>query len=281
MFTLRVHPSTWRTAVLQDVPCLRQLQVPRTLAPPCRQINSPWPRPSHTIPPALLRHAAAAGSVSAAVALALHCDALGDDTAAVRLYKSAATRGHAVAQAVLGCGHYWGTRGLARDPEDAMLWLGRAAKQLSPIVTRFTSAHRDNDSTHTAVTVGLDQHGVVGTQEVEQPSGGLVAIRSLAWSPAYAQDVLPTVALLRSTEHVVPWAALTSLSGCPQQQWRVLELARWLAVASLLLGLLHLDGEGSRVDVPEAMRWLKQAALLGSAEAERVLGSLYNTGQFG
>lgn len=186
------------------------------------------------------------------MALALHCDVTGDATAAVRLYKAAATRGHPVAQAVLGCGYYWGRRGLARDAEDAMVWLGRSAKQLTPIVHAWSNVH---DGQHDEAPV--------------------------SWSPAYSQDVTPTVALLRRVEPVVPWTASAALPGTPQQRWRVLELANWLAVVALLLGLLHLDGEGSRVDVPEALRWLKQAAQLGSAEAERVLGSLYNTGQFG
>lgn len=261
--------SAWRTAILQDAPTLRQLQVPRTLRPP-----HPTPSP----PPTLFRHAAAAGSVPAATALALHCDALGDTTAAVRLYKAAAARGHPVAQAVLGCGYYWGRRGLPRDPEDAMLWLGRAAKQLTSLV----AAHQGNDSTASGQVGGNRQRSDQGAEgDNNVMSNANSNGRPVPWSAAYTRDVLPVVALLRRVEHVVPWTASTVLPGCALQRWRALELANWLAVVALLLGLLHLDGEGSRVDVPEAMRWLKHAAMLGSAEAERVLGSLYNTGQFG
>ena len=48
-----------------------------------------------------------------------------------------------------------------------------------------------------------------------------------------------------------------------------------------LLGLLHLDGEASRAEPAEAVKWLRIAAHHGSREAPALLGSLYNTGQYG
>lgn len=55
-----------------------------------------------------------------------------------------------------------------------------------------------------------------------------------------------------------------------------------LASAGLLLGYILLDGESSmRQDLQEAVRWFKVSAKHGSKEAEKILGSLYNTGQYG
>ncbi len=71
-----------------------------------------------------------------------------------------------------------------------------------------------------------------------------------------------------------------AMPGCARQPLRMQEACAWLAVAALLLGYVHLDGEGGRVDRVEAIRWFKVAVQHGSVEGERVLGSLYNTGQF-
>ena len=54
-----------------------------------------------------------------------------------------------------------------------------------------------------------------------------------------------------------------------------------LAHARLILGYLHLDGEGTRRDNGAAVKHLRAAAELGSAEAQATLGWMYNTGQFG
>lgn len=53
-----------------------------------------------------------------------------------------------------------------------------------------------------------------------------------------------------------------------------------LLQAALLLGYLFLDGEGTKVDVAAAIRWFRLAERHGCRVAGRVLGSLYNTGQF-
>ena len=46
-------------------------------------------------------------------------------------------------------------------------------------------------------------------------------------------------------------------------------------------GYLYLDGEGTKKDNKEAVNAMRRAAELGSDEAKRTLGWMYNTGQFG
>lgn len=53
-----------------------------------------------------------------------------------------------------------------------------------------------------------------------------------------------------------------------------------LPQAAHILGYLHLDGEGTRVDVGAAIRWFRLAERHGCRDAGRVLGSLFNTGQY-
>lgn len=54
-----------------------------------------------------------------------------------------------------------------------------------------------------------------------------------------------------------------------------------LAHACLILGYLHMDGEGTRRDNGIAVRHMRAAAELGNPEAQTTLGWMYNTGQFG
>ena len=54
-----------------------------------------------------------------------------------------------------------------------------------------------------------------------------------------------------------------------------------LAKSALLLGFLHLDGEATKFDAGEALKWFKVALLNNCAEAERIIGTLFNTGQYG
>lgn len=49
----------------------------------------------------------------------------------------------------------------------------------------------------------------------------------------------------------------------------------------LVLGYLSFDGEGTRTDVQEAVRFFKLASQAGCKEAQHCLGWMYNTGQFG
>ena len=50
--------------------------------------------------------------------------------------------------------------------------------------------------------------------------------------------------------------------------------------AAHILGYLCLDGEGTRADTQAAIRWFRPAERYGCLEAGRVLGSLYNSGQY-
>lgn len=54
-----------------------------------------------------------------------------------------------------------------------------------------------------------------------------------------------------------------------------------LAKTALLLGFLHLDGEATKFDAAEALKWFKVALLNDCAEAARIIGTLFNTGQYG
>ena len=54
-----------------------------------------------------------------------------------------------------------------------------------------------------------------------------------------------------------------------------------LGKAALLLGYLAMDGEATKQDYMEAIRWFKIAAEQGVHDADMLLGTLYNTGQFG
>lgn len=54
-----------------------------------------------------------------------------------------------------------------------------------------------------------------------------------------------------------------------------------LAKSALLLGFLHLDGEATKFDAGEGLKWFKIALLHECTEAERIIGTLFNTGQYG
>ena len=58
-------------------------------------------------------------------------------------------------------------------------------------------------------------------------------------------------------------------------------LAGMVRTGAFMLGLLHLDGEAAKADAAEAVRWLRLAASYGSREAPALLGTLFNTGQYG
>mmetsp|Transcript_29910 Transcript_29910/g.53543 ORF Transcript_29910/g.53543 Transcript_29910/m.53543 type:complete len:285 (-) Transcript_29910:378-1232(-) len=49
----------------------------------------------------------------------------------------------------------------------------------------------------------------------------------------------------------------------------------------LILGFILFDGEGVARDIEEAVRSFKKAVAYGSKDAEKTLGSIYNTGQYG
>jgi len=53
------------------------------------------------------------------------------------------------------------------------------------------------------------------------------------------------------------------------------------AKAFLILAFMYFDGEGLPTDQQEAVKHFKRAAAYGSLEAEKNLGSIYNSGQYG
>jgi TPR repeat protein len=59
------------------------------------------------------------------------------------------------------------------------------------------------------------------------------------------------------------------------------EYASMKSQASLILGYLHMDGEGTKRDNAVALQHMREAADNGSDEAKSTLGWMYNTGQFG
>jgi len=54
-----------------------------------------------------------------------------------------------------------------------------------------------------------------------------------------------------------------------------------LSSAATILGYLHMDGEGTKIDNVAATKWFAIGKAHGNKEAERTLGWMWNTGQFG
>jgi hypothetical protein len=115
---------SWRAAVAGDRVALQRLAFVRAAAPPAaRNAPLPW----------LLAQAVRAGNPAAAVVAARTLEARGDCAGALPFWAKAkcATVCHPEAAARIGWAHYDGAAGVARDPEEAMLWLSRAAKALA------------------------------------------------------------------------------------------------------------------------------------------------------
>ena len=86
---------------------------------------------------------------------------------------------------------------------------------------------------------------------------------------------MPCIVLLAAIStcaHLVPSAVQDEASAAVRDR---------RAQAQLMLGYLHLDGEGTKRDNAAAVAHMRAASELGSSDAQTVLGSLYNTGQFG
>lgn len=85
-----------------------------------------------------------------------------------------------------------------------------------------------------------------------------------------------------STAAVLPAPATCSSGPAAVAERQAAALhARVLCQAGLVLGYLCFDGEGTRIDKLEAVKYLKLAAGAGCKEAQQVLGWIFNTGQFG
>ncbi|KAL4421539.1 hypothetical protein ABPG75_010830 [Micractinium tetrahymenae] len=153
-----------------------------------------------------------------------------------RLWAKAAKLGHPEGQWKVGYAHYKGLMGLPRDGEEALLWLGRAARQLGEAVAEDAGSSPSSGSTSSS-------------------GGGEGSVGSSAEAATAAGRALP---------------ALLDAASC----------RRILAQAAHILGYLHLDGEGTKADVGAAIRWFRLAERHGCRDAGRVLGSLFNTGQY-
>ena len=57
------------------------------------------------------------------------------------------------------------------------------------------------------------------------------------------------------------------------------QTVKWLAVALIVLGLMYVIGRGVLQDDAEAVRWYRQAAEQGLAQAQYNLGVMYANGQ--
>ncbi|KAK3239965.1 hypothetical protein CYMTET_50145 [Cymbomonas tetramitiformis] len=53
-----------------------------------------------------------------------------------------------------------------------------------------------------------------------------------------------------------------------------------IAAASMILGYLYHDGDGTKTDNTEAIRWFQVAQMNGSKEAAKAIGYMWKTGQF-
>ena len=79
----------------------------------------------------------------------------------------------------------------------------------------------------------------------------------------------------------VPAAPSDTVGGGPAPSREVCGLhSRVLTQAGLVLGYLSFDGEGTRSDKQEAVRYFKLASQAGCREAQQVLGWIFNTGQY-
>lgn len=78
----------------------------------------------------------------------------------------------------------------------------------------------------------------------------------------------------------VPATCPAAVASEPCSRQQVGLHARVLTQAGLVLGYLAFDGEGTRTDKQEAVRFFKLAAQAGCREAQQVLGWIFNTGQY-
>lgn len=78
----------------------------------------------------------------------------------------------------------------------------------------------------------------------------------------------------------VPATCPAAVASEPCSRQQVGLQVRVLTQAGLVLGYLAFDGEGTRTDKQEAVRFFKLAAQAGCREAQQVLGWIFNTGQY-
>lgn len=283
----------WRQGLAAETDALRRLRVLPSRGGPLR--NHGRQLPLHLLRnmacpplPLLVRQAALANNVTAAVACARLLDAQRQHDDAMRYWRRAARLGDPAAQVRMGEAHYRGCHGVPRDVEEALAWLLRGAKALLALSNETLSSSSSSASippwahAHDAIEAGSNAGDAAGTAACAAVDGGADGITDSSVD-GHVSGSNGSWAANGSTMQTSTQVA--GAQGSPQPNSLAAasrSLPPELASAGLLLGYIHLDGEFSvRQDLPEAVRWLKVAAKAGSREAEKVLGSLYNTGQYG
>lgn len=201
---------------------------------------------------AALRQAAEAGDAACQNLLAQHCakSVDGSMTEALRWWQAAAAQGHAPAQCDLGLQWLMG-RHVARDVDQALQWLGRAAEQDD------ARALWNLGSLYASGAPGLEKNLIQAFEYCHRAA-------NLAFVPAQA-----TLGVLyaRMGEHAraLHWWTLAADNGDAEAQFNL---------ATVLLG-----GTDGKPDAERAFQWFHAAACQGLAPAQAKLGILYATGQ--
>lgn len=142
------------------------------------------------------------------------------------LWGKAARRGHPEAQAKLGLAYYRGALGLACDCQEAMLWLSRAAKQLAEHLEPAPAGASGVPPPGAAAIVAAQAGGAVAGEALNS-SGGSGAAEGRGR----------------------PRGAPLLMSHAASR--------RCFAQVAHILGLLALDGEGTKKDLRCGVQWLK------------------------
>lgn len=196
----------------------------------------------------------------------------------------------------LGLHLYKGTvRALGRNAEDALMWLQRYINAIEAgrdarsggAVKRSDGGQQGRGGVGTSANASAAMEQVAAAMQTRTAGSSASAAAAVpaagagtAGSGAAAQGAAP---LTQPPPQQQP-----SFTATPRRPAATTECASSLsseaerrANAHLILGYLYVDGEGTRRDNRAAVRHLRAAAELGCAEAQKALGSLYNTGQFG
>lgn len=205
--------------------------------------------------------------------------------------KRKAESGDVAAQNELGGRYAYGRDGAPRDPAAALKWLGKAAEQGLPLaVGNLGYAHL---------------HGLVGPADAEkalvlirraEAEGDVHARCHLAYAYLFgvgvAKDEARAAELYRIAAEQGHVRAMTNLAdllrngiGVLQDDAEALALARKGAglgdpTAMLILGDLYLAGRGGAgKDATTAAGWYRNAAGLGSPDAQERMGRLLESGK--
>eukprot|EP00892_Ulva_mutabilis_P012297 jgi/Ulvmu1/943/UM102_0026.1 len=259
--------SSWRSAALQDREVLEAVEVKLSQLPLRHPVALGAALGMHVLrrldwlllPRVVQTAANTTGNAGAAFLCASVCEARSDLVGAAGYWKKAAKGGHAVAMYKLGSHFYHGDiNSLGRSGEDALLWLQRFLKAAEPSGALSADEPEDSVPKTLAANGGAPPRDLADDGNAAADGGDDAA----GSGGGGMLGVVGRKARLRQRRS----------NSAVQEQ---------VARASLLLGYLHMDGEGTKASNLEAVRHMRRAALLGDEEAHRTLGWMYNTGQFG